>query len=310
MSSARLPTIFSIWFLLPLPSAVAQFSERISGLECVATVSSVVLERYFMVARFDHVRDRALRVLDAIDANVAVLDSQGFIIQTNKAWDDFAANNGWVARSHSKSVGVGTNYLSVCRGSEGPSADNALRASRGIQDVLEGKRRVFSLEYPCHSPDKQRWFTMRASALRGIKPKEVVVAHHDITAQRIAQLDAFSKQHKLAIALAQLQNLARSIQDSVTMAHPRGPESLRSSFPQLDDRDTRSSESGRSRSLSMREKEVLAALVRGERNVDISERLKLSAKSVSTYRTRILEKLNLRNNAELVAAVARRSLNE
>lgn len=53
--------------------------------------------------------------------------------------------------------------------------------------------------------------------------------------------------------------------------------------------------------LSKREDEVLRALVQGERNGDIAQRLKISAKTVSTYRTRILEKLNVENNAELVA---------
>lgn len=53
--------------------------------------------------------------------------------------------------------------------------------------------------------------------------------------------------------------------------------------------------------LSKREDEVLRALVQGERNGDIAQRLKISAKTVSTYRTRIFEKLNVENNAELVA---------
>jgi two-component system response regulator EvgA len=53
--------------------------------------------------------------------------------------------------------------------------------------------------------------------------------------------------------------------------------------------------------LSKREDEVLRALVHGERNGDIALRLKISAKTVSTYRTRIFEKLNVENNAELVA---------
>ena len=37
--------------------------------------------------------ERAAKALDAIEANVAVLDNQGLIITTNKAWRDFANKN-------------------------------------------------------------------------------------------------------------------------------------------------------------------------------------------------------------------------
>jgi two-component system response regulator NreC len=53
--------------------------------------------------------------------------------------------------------------------------------------------------------------------------------------------------------------------------------------------------------LSRREDEVLRALVQGERNGDIAKRLSISAKTVSTYRARIFEKLHVECDAELVA---------
>lgn len=52
--------------------------------------------------------------------------------------------------------------------------------------------------------------------------------------------------------------------------------------------------------LSDREFEVLRLLVEGLGPTDIAERLHLSVKTVSTHKTRILEKLNLRSTAELV----------
>ena len=58
-------------------------------------------------------------------------------------------------------------------------------------------------------------------------------------------------------------------------------------------------------SLSKREMDVLSGLVRGERNSAIATRLSLSRKSVSTYRSRIFEKLGVDNNVELVTLVSR-----
>jgi DNA-binding NarL/FixJ family response regulator len=52
--------------------------------------------------------------------------------------------------------------------------------------------------------------------------------------------------------------------------------------------------------LSDREFEVLRLLVEGLGPTDIGERLHLSVKTVSTHKTRILEKLNLGSTAELV----------
>ena len=51
--------------------------------------------------------------------------------------------------------------------------------------------------------------------------------------------------------------------------------------------------------LSDRELQVLLQISSGASITDIAELLSLSPKTVSTYRTRILEKLNLKSNAEL-----------
>jgi DNA-binding NarL/FixJ family response regulator len=51
--------------------------------------------------------------------------------------------------------------------------------------------------------------------------------------------------------------------------------------------------------LSDREFEIMRLLASGMTPTDIAEQLKLSVKTVSTYRTRLLEKMQLKNNAEL-----------
>jgi two-component system, NarL family, invasion response regulator UvrY len=52
--------------------------------------------------------------------------------------------------------------------------------------------------------------------------------------------------------------------------------------------------------LSKREMQVLVALASGKLTKEIAEELSLSSKTVSTYRSRVLEKLKCSNNAELV----------
>jgi DNA-binding NarL/FixJ family response regulator len=53
-------------------------------------------------------------------------------------------------------------------------------------------------------------------------------------------------------------------------------------------------------SLSDREYQVMCMIATGNTLKEISEKLSLSVKTVSTYRTRILKKMNMNNNAQLI----------
>lgn len=60
--------------------------------------------------------------------------------------------------------------------------------------------------------------------------------------------------------------------------------------------------------LSQREMQVLMMLVEGATNRQISDRLLLSPKTVSTYRARLLEKLGAENDIELLRMAMGRGL--
>lgn len=57
--------------------------------------------------------------------------------------------------------------------------------------------------------------------------------------------------------------------------------------------------------LSQREMQVMFMLVQGNKVQDISEKLCLSPKTISTYRYRLFDKLNVRNDAELTRLAMR-----
>lgn len=60
--------------------------------------------------------------------------------------------------------------------------------------------------------------------------------------------------------------------------------------------------------LSEREMQTLQKIATGKRLTDIAEELMLSPKTVSVYRARVLEKLQLSNNAELTVYAIRNNL--
>lgn len=62
--------------------------------------------------------------------------------------------------------------------------------------------------------------------------------------------------------------------------------------------------------LSDRELEVMKHIAKGESLVDIASRLHLSPSTVTTYRTRILEKMQMKTNAELTRYVFANNLFE
>ncbi len=235
--------------------------------------------------------DRSGRVLDAIDAHIAVLDSNGFILSTNKGWRTFATSNPLIDGTQPRAVEVGANYLNICSTATGVGSDNAMLVYEGIRAVIDGRKKSFRLEYPCHSPDKQRWFLMSVKPLPRSKPREVVVTHIDITDRHLVEMRLLNKQHELNSALLQLQEMAERIKLSLGGRQLSEPSRLQS---RLQD------ESELVKSLSKRELEVLSGLVRGERNSTIANRLQLSRKSISTYRSRIFEKLKVNSIVQLL----------
>lgn len=112
--------------------------------------------------------------LDSLEAHIAVLDEAGTITFVNDAWARFASHNG------SPDVGVGESYLEVCDAAEG-TAPEAGAVARALRLMLEGSLDSYEVEYPCHSNDEERWFSLRAGLHRSAGPPQVVVQHHNIT---------------------------------------------------------------------------------------------------------------------------------
>ncbi len=137
-------------------------------------------------------------ILDSVVAEIAVLDRSGVITAVNRPWRAFALDNSIVPDQPVPHTGVGENYLALCRTSAGPASDEAASAREGIQAVLDGRLPRFNLEYPCHSPQQQRWFSMSVAPLEA-EGGGAVVTHTDIT----ERIQAEASRSKLALAVEQ-----------------------------------------------------------------------------------------------------------
>ncbi|CAN5294272.1 hypothetical protein BH23ACT9_BH23ACT9_06900 [soil metagenome] len=110
--------------------------------------------------------------LDSLPTHVAILDAAGTILAVNAAWRDFAAANGGTDD-------VGTSYLDVCDRADDVAAQ---LLAAGIRRLLAGDDAPIVVEYPCHGPDEQRWFVVRATRCSDAGPARVVLEHRNITA--------------------------------------------------------------------------------------------------------------------------------
>jgi PAS domain S-box-containing protein len=162
---------------LPLPDLPAAHHDSIPPLaEYRRGIPAVVLQN--RTAEELH-----LAVLSSLPAHIAVVDSNGTIIQVNQAWERFALTNG--APPMSK-IGVGANYLDVCRRASGENSQEAPEVLAGLSAVLKGSLDSFCLEYPCHSPETQRWFLVAVAPLNTTSTG-AVVSHTEITARVVAE---------------------------------------------------------------------------------------------------------------------------
>jgi diguanylate cyclase (GGDEF)-like protein len=131
-------------------------------------------------------RDRAglhTMVINSLEEQIAVIDQAGMIVDVNVAWLQFGVEN----TLSTDFASLGANYLEVLRASAASGDSLAAEAAQGISEVLNGKRVSFYLEYPCHSPEKRRWFLMRVVGLKGGQDNLFVISHHNITERKVAE---------------------------------------------------------------------------------------------------------------------------
>lgn len=121
-------------------------------------------------------------IVDSLSTHVAVLDENGVIVETNRAWQEFARANGMPEPVDC----VGYNYLNIC--DSGSCDDNEGRLiSRAIRQVIAGEIEEFLTQYPCHSPTEHRWYSLRVVPYRDRQTRRVIVTHENITPIMLAQ---------------------------------------------------------------------------------------------------------------------------
>ncbi|MFB6122580.1 MAG: bacterio-opsin activator domain-containing protein [Haloferacaceae archaeon] len=150
----------------------------------------------------------ARATLDTLPINVAVVNVDGDILVTNAAWQQFGTESG--VRTEG---GTGDNYFAAIDTS---SDQYAKQAAAGLRSVLDGERDLFTLEYPCHTEDRQQWFAMRVTSFDYGGERCAAIVHIDITDRKLAELTAARRAEELEQERTSLEALLDRINGIVS----------------------------------------------------------------------------------------------
>ncbi len=123
-------------------------------------------------------------ILDALPAQVALVNGAGLILAVNHAWRQFAVANDY----QGPEFAIGMNYLEACERATGTDSEGATAAATGIRQVLDGELGTFTLDYPCHSPDGPQWFRLNVTPLSESALTGAVIMHSNITVGKLMEI--------------------------------------------------------------------------------------------------------------------------
>ena len=136
-----------------------------------------ITERRQAQAAREEATDLLQGSLDAMSAEIALLDEMGNIIAVNQA-----------RRSGGGSVEgrtVGAGYLEACRRMI-PKLDEA-KVARGLRALLAGQQRTFSMAYILTTPEGVRWRQLRINRFEHGPMLRLIAMHEDVTEIASAQ---------------------------------------------------------------------------------------------------------------------------
>jgi PAS domain S-box-containing protein len=147
--------------------------------------------------------------LDAMSAQIALLDETGVIVAVNEAWREAVAEVGLAGQS------VGAPYLDFCR-CLAPELDEA-KVARGLRALLAERRRTFGMAYVLTTPEGVRWRRLRINRFQHGHVLRLIVLHEDVTEVARAQAALRETSERLlTIQDEERQRIAVELHDSTS----------------------------------------------------------------------------------------------
>ncbi len=161
-------------------------------------------------AERDAARSRQLlqSSLDALSAQIAIVDATGTVVAANKAWqrqrEPGAALSG---------AGVGSDYLAFCAAAR--EGEEAEALCRGLRAVLAGERTTARFSYSMDADGERRWLQISAARFERDGETLLIVSNEDLTdvTQAKEALSGLSERLS-ALREEERQRIAQELHDS------------------------------------------------------------------------------------------------
>jgi PAS domain S-box-containing protein len=159
--------------------------------------------------------------LDALPAQIAVLDERGNVIFVNKAWADFSLTNSGFEDAFA--LREGDNYLAACDKVSTLGVPAAASMARCIRELIIGQMQHFQTEYSYRGTYGEHWFSLDITRFSTEAPLRIVLSRSDITERKRAEL---AHSYFTAIAQSSEDAIVGASPDSTIISWNRGAEQL------------------------------------------------------------------------------------
>lgn len=156
-------------------------------------------------------------IFDSISAQIAVLDQDGMIVQTNAAWRRYMSDLDF-------EESIGRNYLAVLKDLFAVPLSMVEAVATGLATLAAGDVSHFHVPEPIQCLCGRWWFTVKITPVHDAA-RRLVVTHEDVSALKRAELAS------LALANVDVLTGALSRQHFMTLAEQELARSLRYALP-------------------------------------------------------------------------------
>jgi len=181
---------------------------------------------FFLISldkRYDTDSERfAEGTLGALQEHIAVIDAGGTIVFVNRAWRELGKANS----SHPEALCEGANYFAACDQATGEDAGDAARLAAALRSIISGDLNVFSLEYPCHSHDQQRWYNASVTRFELAGRVHALITHANVTTRRLAE-------QRMSQSEEQLRAIFEASRDGILVEHDERIVYVNNSYARL-----------------------------------------------------------------------------
>jgi diguanylate cyclase (GGDEF)-like protein/PAS domain S-box-containing protein len=119
--------------------------------------------------------------MDSLTTQIAIVEQNGLIVYTNKAWQDFGHNHQLFISAWK----IGENYFDICQNISDETVQQSVRGViEAVKKVVDNHSDQANLEYVWNIGGKLRWFKMQVTPFASQGSGRAVIATEDITERK------------------------------------------------------------------------------------------------------------------------------